>query len=157
MEDKLYQWKMKSFAKNIDAEEVVAELRHIEEKTGKLTAEHILNSARSKKSILHSMFEWEDSKAAEKYRLSQARQIINNIEVVIISDNEKTYIPVYEIITVQDEGRQYKHIETLTYNEIEQVKENILSTLKQVTQKLSTYKQFDKVIEHIQEAINQLV
>jgi hypothetical protein len=151
-----YKWKIPSFAKNINPDDVVKELSHIKEKYGKLNPEFILKSAKSKKSILHSLFEWDNNKAAEQYRLQQVRCIINNIEVIIISDKETFNIPVYEIISTKDEGRQYKHIETLTFDEIEQVKNTTLESLKQLSHKLSLYKKFDKVIDHLQEAIKIL-
>lgn len=39
----------------------------------------VVEAARSKESILHSQFEWDDTEAAEQYRLSQARGLIRVI------------------------------------------------------------------------------
>jgi len=151
-----YQWKIKSFAKNIDVDKAIEIFSKIQETEGGLTPENIIKAARPKKSPLHAAFEWNDGKAAEQYRLQQARNIINNVEVVIISDGEERNIPVYEIVTIPDQGRRYKHIETLTFNEIEQVKQTTLATLKNLTLKLKIYKEFDKVQKHLQEAIEVL-
>jgi len=150
---KQYQFKMKSLAKGIDVEKAVVEITRIQEKYGSITPENLVEAARSKKSILHAAFEWDDNKAAEHYRLQQARSFINNIEVTIVSDGEERSVPVYEIVTVADSGRQYKHIDTLTYSEIEQVKQSTLSTLNQLTGKLSIYQEFEKVQIHLNEAI----
>ena len=43
---------------------------------GVLTPEAVVKAARPKSSVLHSRFEWDDSDAAEKYRLWQARQLM---------------------------------------------------------------------------------
>lgn len=153
---KQYQFKIKSLAKNIDVEKAVVEITRIQDKYGTITPENLVEAARSKKSILHAAFEWDDNKAAEHYRLQQARNFINNIEVIIVSDGEERNIPVYEIVTVEDTGRQYKHIDTLTYDEIEQVKQTTLSVLKQLTEKLKIYKEFEKVQSHLEEAITIL-
>lgn len=50
---------------------------------GRLTPEELVNASRDESSPLHSMFEWDDSVAAEKYREVQARKIIRSIEVVL--------------------------------------------------------------------------
>lgn len=43
---------------------------------GNLTAEFVVQAARSKKSPLHSFFTWDDTLAAEEYRKEQARRLI---------------------------------------------------------------------------------
>ncbi len=48
---------------------------------GSVTAKELLNIARDEKSFLHKFFDWDDSSAAEKYRLSQARNLIVSIHV----------------------------------------------------------------------------
>lgn len=48
-----------------------------------LPAESVVNKAREKSSSLHSLFEWDDGKAAEQYRLEQARHVIRLYFVVI--------------------------------------------------------------------------
>ncbi len=59
-------------------QKVVAELRRIAaEHDGLLNPSDVVMAARSKSSPLHSKFEWDDSEAAERYRLHQARQLIS--------------------------------------------------------------------------------
>lgn len=50
---------------------------------GELTAKEILELARPPSSYLHRFFEWDDSVAAERYRLNQARKIIQVLVVEI--------------------------------------------------------------------------
>lgn len=47
----------------------------------KLTADVVLRTARSKNHPLHSCFEWNNGKAAEAYRLHQARRIISCVVI----------------------------------------------------------------------------
>ena len=159
-EDKImstnYQWKIPSLAKNIPVDSAVEEFKRVEVKYGAITPENIVDAARPKSAILHPAFEWDDNRAAEQYRLQQARNVINNVEVKIISDSEERTLSVYEIVTVKDDGRQYKHIETFTINDIEQIKNATIESLKQLTHKLKIYKEFDKVIDLLQEAVNIL-
>jgi hypothetical protein len=41
----------------------------------------VVNESRSETAVLHSLFEWDDAVAAEKYRVVQARYIIRNVTV----------------------------------------------------------------------------
>lgn len=61
-------------------EEVRLELRklHCE---GRLLAQDVVEAARNKASVLHGFFDWDDSSAAEKYRLDQARDLIASVRV----------------------------------------------------------------------------
>ena len=43
---------------------------------GRLTPELVVRDARDRKSPLHKLFEWDDSKAAHAYRIEQARRVI---------------------------------------------------------------------------------
>lgn len=148
---------MKSFAKGIDPDVAEKELEKIETEYGGLTAEILLEASKAENTLFHCLFEWDDNVAAEKYRLQQARTIINNIEVTIISDGEPYQLPVYEIVqTDENGGRKYKHIETLTLTEIDYVKEKALELLIQAKTKLKRYSEFAKVIPHIDNATNIL-
>lgn len=50
---------------------------------GRLTPAAVVKDARSKKSPLHSFFEWDDSEAAHQYRLNQARGLIRSVRVPV--------------------------------------------------------------------------
>lgn len=54
---------------------------------GKDSPEDVIEAARSKRNPLNGYFEWDDSKAAEKYRISQANYMIRHIEIEIRIDN----------------------------------------------------------------------
>lgn len=154
METKKYNWIQKGFAKGIDPDLAILELERIENVFGSLTAENILKASEPEEALFHSLFTWNDSEAANQYRLSQARTIINNIEVRILSNGEEKHIPVFEIVT-REEGRVYKHISDFTKEDIESLKSNAVKSLNFWKNKLSNYKQFDVVVQKIGEAINE--
>jgi len=58
--------------------EIIAELERVKGAApdGLLHAESVLEAARSADSPLHGRFEWDDARAAEGYRLGQARTLI---------------------------------------------------------------------------------
>ena len=60
-----------------------------EKHNGRLKPQYVVDEARSSSSPLHDYFDWDDSVAAEKYRIYQARNLINHITVEISYDNEK--------------------------------------------------------------------
>lgn len=77
-----YEWKIKGIWK-ADAQSVGEELESLE----KITPEAVLEKAKEPSSVMHNLFEWDDSIAATKYRLSQARQIIQQIVIRSAPDN----------------------------------------------------------------------
>jgi hypothetical protein len=56
-------------------------LKELENRFGRITAEKLLEAARAKTHPLHGDFEWDDKKAAYKYRLDQARDIIASVRI----------------------------------------------------------------------------
>jgi len=150
-----YKWKMESLAKGIPAEQAEKEFERIQKEYGELTSETLLKAATPKKALFHILFEWDDSKAAEQYRMQQARTIINNIEIIVISDGKERNIGAYEIVK-SNKGREYKRIDTMTFSEIEYVKDSTLAALKQISAKLKIYRDFDKVVTNVDAAIETL-
>lgn len=56
---------------------------------GRLTPDLVLADAQDSGSVLHDLFEWDNSTAAHQYRLSQARSIITSVRVVITTENRQ--------------------------------------------------------------------
>ncbi len=81
---KEYSWTTGGFNYKQDPNEVGKEL----EKLGdELTPKNIVNLARNENSVLHEMFEWDDTVAAEQYRKQQANLIIQNLKITVIADD----------------------------------------------------------------------
>lgn len=60
----------------------------IERKHGVVSPDNLLEESRPAGAVLHGLFEWDDTVAAEKFRAEQARDIIGNIAVVRILGNQ---------------------------------------------------------------------
>lgn len=69
---------------SVPAEVVGKELETIKGE-GRLTPGAVVDAARPEDSPLHKLFEWDDAKAAEAHRLSQARGLIRCVQVVVES------------------------------------------------------------------------
>lgn len=77
----------------VSAQTAGKELEKIEARNGEITPIAVVEAARPEDSVLHKCFEWNDEKAAEQYRLSQARNLIRCI-VVKPESNSKTKKPI---------------------------------------------------------------
>jgi hypothetical protein len=75
-------------------EQAVEALQGLAE-AGKLSPEQVVTEASKAGSPLHDCFEWDDSVAGHKYRLSQARDLIRSVQVVITVHERTLYAPKY--------------------------------------------------------------
>lgn len=79
---------------------IIAELKRIaDEHGGLLNPADVVEAARPLKSPLHSRFEWNDSKAAQEYRVWQARQLIRVVVEYIGAGNEQVMSKVFVSLT----------------------------------------------------------
>ncbi len=73
---------------------------------GDVTPKIVLEDARSNSSPLHDYFTWDDTVAAERYRLSQANYLLRSISITIISNGETVPIRAFYNIKVSDEEEE---------------------------------------------------
>ena len=78
------QWKVGSKMTG-SAERVYGELELIRSRDGEITPVAVVEKAEDEGSALHKYFEWDSDKAAERYRLEQARKVLRSIEIIHIS------------------------------------------------------------------------
>lgn len=81
------------------AQTVGETLERIEQRDGAITKEAFLEESRPKDSPTHNMFEWDDTVAAEKYRLEQSRLIIADVVVTIERDEEPKKVAGFVNVT----------------------------------------------------------
>jgi hypothetical protein len=62
---------------------------------GRITPEALVQAAADENSPLHGYFEWNDTDAAAKYRLMQARTLIRSCSVIVKIESRKVPIPMY--------------------------------------------------------------
>lgn len=81
-------YKYKSIKYSVPAEVVGKHFEKLEKEEGCLTSKNVLDSARPEESPIHNIFEWDDSVAAEQYRLAQATKLICNLTVEIETEDK---------------------------------------------------------------------
>lgn len=69
-----------------------ARLIELYNRDGKLTAETVLDDARSADSPFHHAIEWDDAIAAHEHRLEQARQIVRRADVTILEKQVRRFV-----------------------------------------------------------------
>lgn len=74
-------------------EELLNELREIEAEHGALTPSHVVARARQPQTALHRHFEWDDSTAADRYRLVQADRLIRKVWVHVVPRSNEESAP----------------------------------------------------------------
>lgn len=93
------------------------EIERIRKTHGKATAENLIKESKDENAILHGVFEWNNKIASHKYRLGQARELINSLEVLVIEQDPKgkpkREIPIPAYLSVKDEdgSRDYQPTE----------------------------------------------
>ena len=83
-------WKTTLF-RGADPQKVADEIAAIGDSA---SPQDILEMGRNPETELHKCFEWDDTAAAEKYRLQQARNIVCNLVIKETEDQEENRIPV---------------------------------------------------------------
>lgn len=72
----------KSYGGHTDDAAVAARLRELYDEHGTITPEMVLADAAPITSVLHNCFEWDNSEAARKYRMWQARNLITSVRII---------------------------------------------------------------------------
>lgn len=104
-----YRWKTASHMRG-DAQ-IVGEVCERLSADGNLTPAALVDEGRPIGSPLHAMFEWDDAKAAEAYRETQAGDIIRSIEIVIEGTEEPTR--AFVAVSLTGETGSYSPIEVV--------------------------------------------
>lgn len=94
----VYEYKWKGTVFPVPAQQAGEYMHDISEREGGLTAERLLELSRDEDALMHKCFEWDDTKAAEKYRLSQAGYMIRTIVATKINNepvqNQRAFVSV---------------------------------------------------------------
>ena len=102
-EKKSYSWGLRKF--NVSPEVVGKVFEGLESEYGGVTDRNFLDASRPENSPTHKLFEWNDTKAAENYRLCQSRTVINNLKITVISDEWKKPKTVNAVVNVSETSR----------------------------------------------------
>ena len=128
-----------------EAVDVRVELERIRaDNDGVLTAADVVAAARHPDHPLHSKFEWDDDKAADKYRLWQARHMIINVMVLAPTGKE-----VRAFVSLQDDRQEDEG----GYRALVDVMTNADSRKRLLSEALAEFKRWEAKYELLQELV----
>lgn len=152
-----YEWNHYSYP--VNAQDAGEYLERLDKKHNGITAEIILNESRDDEALLHPCFEWDNSKAAERYRLQQAKTLMSNlVQVEIIEDKSQksanTHVRAFVSIEPRSNKAVYRPVCLAMSNEETKriVIANAYKELLMFRDKYEKFTEFKSVIE----AINNL-
>ena len=130
-----------------DPQRVAEEIYQIGET---VTPEQVLDRGRDGDSELHKCFEWDDSAAAERYRLNQAREILRFLVIEKKEDAPAKEPPVRVFYNIETAGG-YKPTEIIFQNPDEHQKllKKALSELDAFQKKYRSLSELEEVFEAI--------
>lgn len=132
------------------AEDVAKELENMGDG---FTRRQVVDYASERKdSELYKCFEWDDTVAADRYRIQQAGSIISNLKITIIKDDkppEKTNISMF--VMPERKGGTYQKTELVVKNieRYELLLNKAISELQIFKNKYSTLSELEEVFKAI--------
>ena len=159
----------------MNASKVQKDLDRIKNKHKSLTPEIVVEEAKSPKSPLHKAFDWSDTKAAKKWRLHQARQLIRAVWIIATPKAEPqpvfAYVPnkengkpkkgsykaVAEIITDEEMYQMaYSHLVECMSNSVQSVNALESAARKMGHKRVKVIATIIKAVEVINDALDEL-
>lgn len=145
----IYQWKIPGVIP-VNAQTAGEELERIYKRDGSVEPETVVLESKDEKAPLHKCFEWDDKKAAHKYRVHQAQGIIR----ALVSVNETPSKPkgVRAFVSVESE---YQPIKVVMSDEKKRafLLQSALCELKSFQTKYSDLQELASVFAAIKEVI----
>ena len=143
-----YQWKVPGIMP-VDAQTAGNELQRIYERDGVIEPETVVLESESPSAPLHSCFEWDNEKAAHKYRITQAQGIIRAI--VSVNETEKS-LETRAFVSVE---RKYHPVSVVIRNPEKRdiLLQNALNELHCFEKKYNSLRELSGVFSAIKEVI----
>lgn len=136
------------------------ELEKLEQKyNGMLNPKDVVREASNLKSPLHNWFDWNDDEAGEKWRLHQARILINHIKVTIIfNGTEKQYKKYLNVRVNGEDSRMYVSAENVSRNPNmrEQILQKALMEAEYWRRTYEDYKELEDIFKSVDKTKKKL-
>lgn len=149
----VYQWGNRSFA--VSAQVVGEEIEKLSQGDAGCKPEQVVESARNEASPLHPLFTWDDSEAASKYRLHEARNVVNALKVTVMVQDREVNAPAFVSVGHTSEnherGEGYRPVMVVVQDEqfANEAKAEALSRLRALRQRYASLGDLSPVWEAI--------
>ena len=138
----LAEWRVKGIYK-ADAQKVADEIGN-----DKITPQEIIEKARDEQSELHKCFEWNDTIAAERYRLQQARNVLSML-VFKLKTEEEQPVRIFSLTTEKSTYQPTKQF-LVQADEYQDLLKRALAELETFKKKYSTLNELEEVFKAIE-------
>lgn len=160
----VYKYSYRATQYAVPAQEAGEYLKKLKESHGVLNKRILLDESRDDDALLHDCFEWDDTAAAESYRLNQAQQFISNLVCVVVDDHgvQRNDEPVRAFVNIAkqenaEKGAFVPLIEALSEESTKKiVLENALRELTSLRKKYDALSELATVFECIDGAVQKL-
>lgn len=142
-------WKIKGLYKQ-DPNDVKNEIDSL----GETPSLHdVVEKARDEDSVMHDMFEWDDAVAGEKYRESQAKQIIRML--VVVDEKKEDAEPVRYYVSTFNRDKTYTPTRLIVRDEdaYQNLLKAALADLIAFKKKYAILNELDELLRLIDEVI----
>lgn len=96
--------------RHVGAEAVMAAIVQLEDDEGGVTPSSLVDAARPPTAAIHDAFTWDDTKAAEQFRVVEARQMISGLMIVqVVGEEEKEIGPAYVSVRIRKDEDEMEH------------------------------------------------
>lgn len=134
-----------------DAQKCADEIMKICEELESATPQQILEKARDSNTELHKCFTWDDTEAAEKWRITEARSVVRNLKIVEVKPDKEPEPTTIRVFYKTDNESGYKPTKLILKkpDEYKALVERCRSELLAVKQKFQNISEFDEIWEMI--------
>ena len=137
----LVAWKLPSLYKGISAEKCAKEIGDV------TTPEQVVDIARDEGAELHKCFEWDDTIAAEKYRVVQAKDVLRSLVIKHVeapkNEGEEGQVTQFRVFESAPEKNVYKSTALIVQNPDEHAK-----LIAQARRELEAFKKrYENIVE----------
>ena len=144
-----YKWKIPGIFKDADPSKVKEEIDSLGDT---VEPSDIVSFAENPNTELHKCFEWDDTEAARKYRISQARNVLRSLVVEVRTENKEPTLLRVRYVT---EGKGYKSTELIlsNQNEYDALLRRAKAELLAFREKYKSLNELEEVFDAIDEII----
>lgn len=130
-----------------DPQLIFEELKDLGEDVGEFKPEQIVERARDERTELHKCFDWNDTRAAEKWRLHQAVQLTSNLVFKREVKEDGSVPPPIRIINRTESGGYALPEKTFkVHSEYEALLQRAWAELHVFKRKYSALKELDEIL-----------
>ena len=140
-----------TFKFKADAQKCADEIMEICEELESATPQQILEKARDSNTELHKCFTWDDTEAAEKWRISEARAVVRNLKIIEQKPDKQQKPTTIRVFYKTDNESGYKPTKLILKkpDEYKSLVERCRSELLAIKQKFNSISEYEEIWELI--------